>query len=59
MAKVTDGSEIGFGQKAGSVTINTALGVVCLLILGHLPVFMSSCCASSTPRTVSNDPIRK
>lgn len=58
VAKVTDGSKNGFGQKAGSVTINTALGVVCLPIPGHLPVCMSSCCASCTPSSVSNHPIR-
>lgn len=59
VAKVTSGSESGFGQKAGSVTINSAVGVVCLLIPGHLPVCMSRCCASCTPSSVSNHPIRK
>lgn len=59
MAKVMNGSESGLGQKAGSVTINTARGVVRLPIPGHLPVCMSSQCASHTPSSVSNHLIRK
>ena len=59
VAKVTDGSESGFEQKAGGVTINTALGVVCQTIPGHLPLCMSSCCASCTPSSVSNHRRRK
>lgn len=58
-AGVTNGSESGFGQKAGSVTINSAVGVVCLPMLGHLSVFMSSRRASCTPSNVSNHPVRK
>lgn len=53
MAKVKNRSESGFGQKAGSITINTALGVVCLP--GHLSVCVSAGCVSS----VSNHPTRK
>lgn len=59
MAKVKSGSERGFGQKVGSVTINTALGVVCLPMPGHLPVCKSSPGASHTPSSVSNRPMRK
>ena len=59
VAKFTNGSENRFGQKAGSVTINSAVGVVCLLIPGHLPVCMSSRGASCTPSGVSNHPMRK
>lgn len=58
-AKVTKGSEREFGLRAGSVTINTAVGVACLLIPGHLPVCTSSCWGSHTPSGVSNRPIRK
>lgn len=59
MAKVREGSESGLGQNAGSVTINTALGVVCLSIPGHLPVCMSYRCASRTPSEVSNHMARE
>lgn len=59
VAKVKDGSKSGFRQKAGSATINTALGVVCIPIPGHLLVCMSSWCANLTPSSVNNHPRRK